>query len=128
PKQWVLSFFNNRVLQLWDLSTGEPYPPDLPPLTGELVRELDAIEIPETCWGLSSRAVAFSPDGSRLLAYRHSYKPGNELLALFGMPSGKLVRDYEGYAHIERIHIAPNNRIAAISTDFYRKTWIIDLE
>jgi WD40 repeat protein len=44
------------------------------------------------------------------------------------MPSGRLIRHYEGYAHIRRIHIAPNNRIAAISTDFYNKTWIIDLE
>jgi WD40 repeat protein len=60
---------------------------------------------------------------------RRRYRPNHEhLLALFEMPSGRMLRHYEGHAHIGRIHIAPNNRIAAISTDFYTKTWIIDLE
>lgn len=129
-KQWLLRFSNNRIQQLWDLSTGEILAPDPAQLTAQQRRELDAIEVPETCWELAGvEGNAFSPDGSYLLVYcrRHEAK-NKDLLALFEMPSGKLVRNYGGHAHIRRIHIAPNSRVAAISTDFYNKTWIIDLE
>jgi WD40 repeat protein len=129
-RQWVLSFSNNRVSRLWDLSTGETYPSDSAELTAERVGELDATDIPETCWGLAGIVGnAFSPDGSRLLLSSRRYRGKQDhLLALFEMPSGRLIRHYEGHAHISRIHFAPNQQIAAISTDFYNKTWIIDLE
>ncbi len=54
---------------------------------------------------------------------------GTEVLALFEMPSGKLIRSYKvDVQSIEEIVIAPNNRIAAISTSNFKKMRVIDLE
>lgn len=128
-RQWKLRFDNNRIQRLYDLSTGTAYPADITELSAEQAAELDAIEVPASCWGLASvYGIAFSPDGARLLVscrWRRSSR--EQLLALFEMPSGQLIRDYAGFEYIEQIHIAPNNQTAAISTAFYNKTWIIDL-
>ena len=129
-RKWRLRFTNNRIRRLHDLSTGATYPPRVEELNHEQAQELDKIDVPESCWGLAGvEANAFFSDGSRLLVYSRRYRAESEhLLALYEMPSGKLVRNYEGHAYIRRIHIAPNSRVAAISTDFYRRTWIIDVE
>lgn len=89
-KQRRVSFFGNRIRQLCSLSTGEIYPPDAAEFTYQLARELDAIDVPQTCWGLASvEGNAFSPDGSRLLVYCQRRKTKSKgLLALFEMPSG----------------------------------------
>jgi hypothetical protein len=69
-RQWVLRFSNNRIQQLYDLSTGEIYPPDSTQLTTQQARELDAIDVPKACWELASvEGNAYSPDGSRLLVH-----------------------------------------------------------
>ncbi len=130
-KQWVLRFgAYDWIQELHDLSTGVILSPAL-----ELPKDRQAYArgtngLPKTCWGLSHvKGVAFSPDGSLLLVScsdRNAFY--GEVLASFEMPSGKLIRSYEGRSRVEEICISPNNRIAAIATDFHRETWIIDLE
>ena len=127
-RQWVLRF-NNIIDQLYDLSTGKTHPQDSRPSNVQKAREFESKDVPETCWGCHPSAIAFSRDGSRLLVYSNGHHQGNEFLALFEMPSGKLIRNYEVHeANIDEIRIAPNNRIAAISTARFDKTRVIDLE
>lgn len=127
-KQWVLRFKNYVIDQLVDLSTGKIYPENGRPNV-QAIRPIDSEGLPETCWGCRPSAIAFSPDGFRLLMSIENPQRGNENLALFEMPSGKLIRSYEVDAEsIEEIVIAPNNRIAAISTSNFNKTRVIDLE
>ena len=127
-RQWVLQFKNYAIDQLVDLSTGKIYPQNGLPNVQE-TRQLDSGGVPETIWGGRPYAMAFSPEGSRLLMSIKNRDRGNEILALFEMPSGKLSRSYQINAEsIEEIVIAPNNRIAAVSTSHLFKTRIIDLD
>ena len=75
-RKWRLSFSNNRIRQLHDLSTGATYPPKVEKLTYQQAQKLDKIAVPETCWGLAGvEANAFSSDGSRLLVYSRRIEP-----------------------------------------------------
>lgn len=129
PRQWLLRVTNRRIHQLYDLVTKEVHPPNATQYTPQPWRVRDRRGVPEVCWGsVNYRASAFSPDGSHLLVCCGKHEPWAYAWGLFEMPSGRLLRVGESQRGIGRIHIASNNRIAAISTDFYEKTWIIDLQ
>ncbi len=133
-RQWLLRHdMNGAFKELHDLSTGAVVSApleEMEKIIAKRLRSRRAIGVPESCWLWSSVVGAtFSPDGSRLLV---SWRPGGgegaQSLGLFEMPSGTLIRSYTAPAEIRLMSIARNNRVAAISNDFYRKTWIIDLE